>query len=102
LSAREAPALQHAVHSGAQGVVSLFERCDAFRKPQRFRDMLQCCELAMPAQPLAPAAILLRTLDAAAGVNAGAVAKACGDDKAGIPAAVRAARVAAVGSVLFS
>ncbi len=34
---------------GANEMLRLFERCDAFRKPARFGDFLQCCGLLGPA-----------------------------------------------------
>ncbi|MES2900850.1 MAG: multifunctional CCA addition/repair protein [Pseudomonadota bacterium] len=100
LCAREAPCLRQALDQGAQGVVKLLERCDGLRKPQRFGELLQACELAA-GQLAAPGAELLRALDAARAVDAGAVALACGDDKAGIAAAVHAARMDAVQRALF-
>ena len=87
-----------------EAVVSLFERCDAFRKPERFALMLRAAEcLALAdggASPVAHrGAFLQAALAAARAVDAGAVAQACGDDRTRIPAAVHAARVAAVAAV---
>ncbi len=100
LSAREAPALARILDGGAQAVVKLFERCDGFRKPQRFGEMLQACALAKSELSESTVTFLLRALDAALAVDAGAVALACGPNKAAIPAAVHAARVAAVQGLL--
>jgi tRNA nucleotidyltransferase (CCA-adding enzyme) len=87
LAARERATVSQALD--AEGLVGLFERSDAFRKPERFGQMLLVDE---PAQ--APG--LLQALAVARVVNAGEVAAACADDKARIPQAVHAARVAAV------
>ena len=97
MTAREHDHVARACELGADAIVALFERCDGFRKPERFADMLlaAACNAtharAYPQQPW-----LLGALAAARGVNAGAVAAGCGDDKARIPAAVHRARVAAV------
>ncbi len=96
MTAREQGAITRALELGADGLVSLFERSDGFRKPERFADMLLATECAAPALATSPQACLLGALAAARGVNAGAVAAACADDKAQIPAAVHRARVAAV------
>jgi tRNA nucleotidyltransferase (CCA-adding enzyme) len=80
----------------------LFERNDAFRKPQRFFDMLKAAEcdcfgraglvdIRFP-QP----AYLIAALAAAQAVNAGAVAQAHAGQPQKIAEAIRQARVAAV------
>lgn len=97
MTAREHGQAARACELDADAIVALFERCDGFRKPERFADMLlaiACNAMQARAWPQRP--FLLGALDAARGVNAGAVAAACGDDKAQIPAAVHRARVAAV------
>lgn len=91
-------------------LVTLFERCDAFRKPQRFEQMLRASEcdfrgrgnaqLSFRDKPFPQAAHLLRALAAARAVDAGAVALRYADQKQRIPQAVHAARVMAVRSVL--
>jgi tRNA nucleotidyltransferase (CCA-adding enzyme) len=96
MSAREHGTVVGALALSADAVVTLFERSDAFRKPERFAQMLLAseCELRDPAYPQAP--FLLRALAAARGVNAGEIAARHADDKPAIPVAVHAARVAAV------
>ena len=91
-------------------LVTLFERCDAFRKPQRFEQMLRACECdfrgrgnagaSFRDKPFPQAAHLLHTLAAARAVDAGAVALRYAENKPRIPEAVHAARVDAVRSVL--
>ena len=94
MSAREtALALGRTGAPDAEAVVSLFERCDAFRKPERFAQMLLAT--AGEAQALHEAA-LLRALAAARAVNAGEIAQRYADNKDKIPGAVHAGRVAAV------
>jgi tRNA nucleotidyltransferase (CCA-adding enzyme) len=51
-------------------------------------------------RPFPQAALLTRALAAARAIDAGAVAAACGDNKARIPDAVHAARVSAVKAAL--
>ena len=80
----------------AADLVALFARCDAYRKPERFADMLLAAEAATCGEDYPQRPWLLGALDAARGVNAGEVAARCGADKAGIPEAVLAARVEAV------
>ena len=41
---REQPNIQNSVAFGADELVRLLERCDAFRKPQRFSDVLLACD----------------------------------------------------------
>jgi tRNA nucleotidyltransferase (CCA-adding enzyme) len=97
MTAREHDHVAHACELGADSIVALFERCDGFRKPERFADMLlaaACNATHARVYPQRP--WLLGALAAARGVNAGEVAAGCGDNKAQIPAAVHRARVAAV------
>ncbi len=97
LTARELGAVGQAVELDAEAIVTLFERSDAFRKPERFGQMLlaAACIAGDVQPPDAPQSRLPRALAAARAVNAGEVAARCAD-KAGIPQAVHAARVAAV------
>jgi tRNA nucleotidyltransferase (CCA-adding enzyme) len=94
MTAREQDKLTASARLDADATVALFERCDGWRKPARFAQLLAAAAAAS-CTALASAR-LSKALAAALAVNAGAIAAACGDDKAGIPAAVRAARVAAV------
>ncbi|NEX61457.1 multifunctional CCA addition/repair protein [Noviherbaspirillum galbum] len=101
MTAREHGNVARAFELRAATIVSLLERCDAFRKPQRFRDCLLACECdhrgrtGFEDQPFPQAARLSEALGAALAVNAGEVAKGCADPKR-IPEAVHAVRVAAV------
>jgi tRNA nucleotidyltransferase (CCA-adding enzyme) len=95
MTAREQATVGQAPVLDAEAIVSLFERSDAFRKPERFAQMLLAIECASPGHET-HAPRLLKALEAARGVNAGEIAGRFGDNKAGIPAAVHAARVAAV------
>ncbi|SCB36020.1 multifunctional CCA addition/repair protein [Cupriavidus alkaliphilus] len=100
--AREHGNIHRSLEFSAAAVVRLLERCDALRKPARFAQALQACEadkrgrkgLEHNAYP--QAARLLAAREAAASVDAGAIARACADDVAQIKDRVHAARVAAV------
>jgi tRNA nucleotidyltransferase (CCA-adding enzyme) len=91
-------------------IVTLFERCDAFRKPQRFEQMLLAAECDFRGRgsaaedfrnrPFPQAARLLLALAAARAVDAGAVAQRYADHKERIAEAVHKARVAAVKAAL--
>jgi tRNA nucleotidyltransferase (CCA-adding enzyme) len=96
MTAREKGNVSGALDLDADAIVTLFERCDGFRKPERFAQMLLACECDARTRDYPQASWLLRGLAAARGVNAGEIAGRCADDKARIPAAVHAARVAAV------
>lgn len=101
LAAREQDRVNRAALPDAGALVALFGRCDAFRKPERFGEMLLAIEChalgrADAAGAPAPRAWLLAGLEVARGVNAGEVAARCAGDKAKIPEAVHAARVEAV------
>ncbi|MCG2584775.1 multifunctional CCA addition/repair protein [Massilia sp. TS11] len=103
LCAREHGNLHRALELRASTIVSLFERCDAYRKPERFAQLLQAAECdargrgsaELRARPYPQSAYLLHALAAARAVAAGEIAAAC-SDKARIPEAVRSARVRAV------
>lgn len=98
LIARERGVVEQAGELDAEAIVTLFERSDAFRKPERFGQMLlaAACITGEAQSPNAPPSRLPRALAAARAVNAGEVAARCAGDKARIPQAVHAARVAAV------
>ena len=100
MTAREHDNVSRALELAPDTIVTLFERCDAFRKPDRFAQMLQAsgCDVRRRDYPQAP--YLLRALDAARGVNAGEVAARHADNREKIPEAVHAARVAAVKAAL--
>jgi tRNA nucleotidyltransferase (CCA-adding enzyme) len=110
MTAREHGNVSRALELRPKTIVTLFERCDGFRKPERFAQMLlasecdargrghETHELRYRDYPQGP--YLLKALAAARAVNAGEVAARFVDDKARIPEAVHAARVAAVKAAL--
>jgi tRNA nucleotidyltransferase (CCA-adding enzyme) len=87
-------------------IVTLFERCDGFRKPQRFEQMLLAAECDFRGRggpgddfrtrPYPQAPYLLAALAVARAVNAGEVAQRYADQPERIKDAVHAARVRAV------
>ena len=106
MTAREHGNVSRAMILRANTIVTLFERCDAFRKPARFAQMLQAAECDFRGrggpgddfltrdypQPQR----LLAALEAARAVDAGAVAQRYAEQRERIPAAVHSARVGAV------
>ncbi|HKW36309.1 MAG TPA: multifunctional CCA addition/repair protein [Burkholderiales bacterium] len=100
LAHRHLAALGSAPALRAPDLLALLERCDAFRRPERFEELLALCACAergrrgwSPA-PYPPAALLRRALAAAAAVDAGAIAAEGG--RHDIPERIRRARVAAI------
>jgi tRNA nucleotidyltransferase (CCA-adding enzyme) len=93
------------IHRGeelrATTVVQLLERCDVFRRPERFEEVLGACEadargrLGHESRVYGQGRFWRAAAAAARGVDAGAVAASC-DDPAQIPERVREARVAAI------
>ena len=87
-------------------MVTLFERCDAFRKPARFSQMLMASEcdargresaaVSFRDQPYPQRPYLENALAAARAVNAGEIAQRTADRPERIPEMIRAARVRAV------
>jgi tRNA nucleotidyltransferase (CCA-adding enzyme) len=102
LVAREHGNIHRVMDTGAAGVVRLFERCDALRKPARFAEALQACEsdargrLGFEAREYPQAERLRVGLVAARAVDAGAVAAGLADKPALIKDAVHRERVKAV------
>lgn len=82
-------------------MLRLLEKCDVFRRPERFVQLLQVSEcdhrgrLGWEDRPVPSLAIWQQALAAVRSVNAGAVAQSCADPGA-IPLALHAARLAAV------
>ncbi len=82
-------------------IVRLFQNCDAWRRPERFTQLLQACasdargRTGHEHDAYPQADYLLRALQAAQAVNAGEIAQQC-EDKSLIAEQVRSARVAAV------
>lgn len=91
-------------------IVNLLERCDGFRKPARFLQMLEAAQCdargrigataSFRDQPFPQLAHLRSALEAARGVNAGEVAQRWSEQPQRIPEMVRKARVAAVKAAL--
>jgi tRNA nucleotidyltransferase (CCA-adding enzyme) len=110
MTAREHGNVGRALQLRANTIVTLFERCDAFRKPARFTQMLLATECDSKGRigpnasyadaPFPQLAHLENALAAARGVNAGEIAAACVDNPQRIPERVHAARVRAVKAVL--
>ena len=102
MTAREHGNIGRALELRANTIVTLLERCDAFRKPQRFVDMLRASECdyrgraGFADRPFPQAPHLQAALRAAQSVNAGEVAQRYLEQPQRIPAAVHAARVTAV------
>lgn len=104
--AREHGNIHRSEAFGAAALTRLLERCDALRKPGRFAQALQACEadargrLGFEDRAYPQTARLLMALEAAASVDAGAVARECADNVSLIKDRVHAARVAAVAARL--
>lgn len=106
MTAREHGNVARALEMRPNTIVRLLERCDAFRKPQRFVDMLHACECDQRGRagcedsPFPQMAYLQQAMRAAQAVNAGEVARRHADQPQRIPEAVHAARVEAVSAAL--
>nr|WP_315255281.1 multifunctional CCA addition/repair protein [uncultured Duganella sp.] len=110
LTAREHGNVGRALQLRANTIVTLFERCDAFRKPARFTQLLLATECdsrgrigpnaSYAEAPFPQLAHLETALAAARGVNAGEIAQGCADNPQRIPERVHAARVSAVKAAL--
>lgn len=94
MAAREQSQFAAAMNLSAEQLVSLCERCDGLRKPQRFGQMLAV--LACARQDEAATGRLYAALAAVRSVDAGALAQACAGEPKSIPGVIHAARVAAV------
>lgn len=97
LGARFGAFIVRAGQLDAEETVALLQRTDAFRRPERFADLLAACACDAEARGDAEVAVhtahLQRALEAARGVDAAAIARA---QPRRIPQALREARVAAV------
>ena len=110
MTAREHGNIGRALALRAATIVTMFERCDAFRKPQRTIEMLLASECdyrgrtGFEEKPFPQAAYLAAALKAAQGVNAGQIAGEVmqhnGTTPQKIAEAIRAARVAAVSAAI--
>lgn len=106
LVAREHGNIHRSSEFGAAAVTRLLERCDALRKPARFAEALQACEadargrLGLEQRAYPQPHRLLAAREAAAAVDAGAIAKACDGQPERIRERIHAARVEAVEQAL--
>jgi len=108
LAAREHDAIHNTADISADAIVKLLERCDAFRKSERFSDLLKLHELIDQASyknKLPSIDLLQRSLEAAKAVNAGQIAAVVTIEHPQNPAqhiagAVHSARVNAVQAVV--
>ena len=107
--AREHGNIHRSGEFGAAALVRLLERCDVFRKPERFADILLACEcdargrLGLNEQPYPQRQRLLGALTAAQSVNTAEVAAAAeaqGQSGAAIGQAVHTARTEVLNSWL--
>ncbi|MEZ5614562.1 MAG: multifunctional CCA addition/repair protein [Rhodocyclaceae bacterium] len=101
LAAREHGIIHRAAALRPATLVTLLERADALRRPERFGQLLDACECdyrgrpGREARPWPAGDLLRRALAAVQAVDAGAIAAAA-DDRARIPQRIHEARVAAV------
>ncbi len=111
MTAREHGNVGRALEMRADTLVKMLERCDAFRKPARFMDLLFAIECdargrtGFEERPFPQRAFLQTVLAAAQSIAAGEIAAAVSAAHADKPAdaiaqAIRAARVAAVAAVM--
>jgi tRNA nucleotidyltransferase (CCA-adding enzyme) len=104
LLARERIALDNSSTLDATGLVQLLERCDAIRKPVRFAELLQACELAACDSPHPPTQRLSEALAAVQSVATNSIAasaQSVGATGPMIGELVRAARIQVVHNLLF-
>lgn len=78
-----------------EAAIAFFDRCDAWRRPERLRELLACLQVL---RADAPVVRLARQLAAAQAVDGGAIARAT-PDKSSLPLAIRAARTAAAAAI---
>ena len=101
LAARFHSDIHRAFELRAETIIRLFQSADAWRRPERFAQLLQSCasdargRMGHEQDDYPQADYLLHLLDAARTVDAGAIAARCADE-ADIPERVRLARVAAI------
>jgi tRNA nucleotidyltransferase (CCA-adding enzyme) len=109
--AREHSNVHRSGEIGAQALVRLLERCDAFRKPQRFEQVLLACEcdargrLSKEEEPYPQRTRLRAALAAAQSVpthEIAARAQALNINGPGVGEMIQKARVKAVEQALFS
>lgn len=102
LTAREHGHVHQSQEFSASAIVRLLERCDAWRKPERFADMLTACECDARGRKgfeqcdYPQRKRLWAAFTATQGVDAGAIAQTCDGKVQLIRDRLHAARVAAV------
>jgi tRNA nucleotidyltransferase (CCA-adding enzyme) len=100
LAAREHGIVHRAAELKPETVVELFERTDAFRRPERFAELLRVCAADARGRgghvndSYPQAELLAAALAAARAVDAGAIAHAAANGQ--IPTAIRRARIDAI------
>jgi len=104
LAGRHGAALKQAASARAPELLQLLEVCDAFRRPQRFDELIALCQCREQAErgwtetPYRPQVVLRRALAAALAVDAAAIAaNGTGPE---IAARVHRARIAAIEAAL--
>ncbi len=110
MTAREHGNVARALELRCRTLVTLFERCDAFRKPARFSQLLLAAEcdargregggVSFRERPFPQRAYLEGALAAARGVNAGEIAQGLAERPERIPEMIKKARVRAVREAL--
>jgi len=106
LMARQHGRVHRAGELRAATVVDLLDDCDAWRRPERFGQLLDACwcdytgRLGWAEKPYDSPPRLRAALAAASAIDAGAIAAACSDRRL-IPERIRAARIAAVRQAIF-
>ncbi len=109
LVAREHTNVHASMQLNANATFRLLDRCDAIRRPERFREMLRACEhdargrLGMQDRPYPQHGRLSAALDAALGADVATAAKrvmAAGSSGQAIGAAVKAERVRSIAGAL--
>ncbi len=101
LMARYHGNIHRAADLKASTIVTLFQKTDALRRPERFRQLLETClcdftgRLGWEDRPYDSPRLLLAVLDAVNAVDAGKIAQACAD-RADIPERIHQARITAV------
>lgn len=107
LAARYHGDIHRAMELRADTIVRLFQSADAWRRPERFGQLLQACaadargRMGSEQQLYPQADYLLELLTVARAVNAGEIARLC-QDKGTIPAAVERARIGAIEKLISS
>ena len=105
LTARHHGNIHRASELKASTIVTLFEKTDALRRPERFRQLLDACRCDYTGRqgwadrPYDSPQRLLTALAAVNRIEAGKIAAAC-NDKSQIPERIHAARISAVKQAL--